>query len=127
MIMKMRTILKASICIFLLLVCSLSGYAQDNKLSGTWNYKAPNAPYGYDTGTIKFKQVEGKLVAEMNINGSVINVDKIEKKGDAFVCNLSVDYNSVKVSFKPGKEKMTAIASLDDGTELNVEMTQQKD
>lgn len=125
--MEMKSRIRASLCLLVLFVCSVAGYAQNKDLSGTWSYRAPNAPYGYDTGTIKFKQVEGKLVAEMNINGSLITVDKIEKKGEAYVCNLSVDYNNVQVSFKPGKDKMTAIASLDDGTELNVEMTPKKE
>ena len=127
MAMRKERNLRMGISILLLFVCSLVGYAQENTLSGTWDYKAPSAPYGYETGTIQFKNAEGKLTAIININGSVINVDKLEKKGDVYVCAFSVENNTVKVSFKPEGEKMSAIAMLEDSTDIKVEMTPKKE
>jgi len=70
------------------------------KLSGNWNYSLPDAPYNYQSGTLEFKDSDGKQSAVVKIGSRTININEIKKNGDNFTCNLYVDGADVDVSLK---------------------------
>jgi len=85
-----------------MILCA-SLYAQnDTKKSiiGDWSYSAPSAPYGYDNGTMSIKQTDGKLVGEVNIQGSIIKINEIKEDGGTYTCTVYVDGYPLDVKLK---------------------------
>lgn len=93
--------------------------ANSDKLKGAWSYSLPDAPYGYQDGTIEFKETEGKLTGIARVGASSYTIKEIKKEGDTYHCSLSVDGNDVKVSIKPDKEELTGTV-ITDGWEMPV-------
>lgn len=114
--MEKKNLFRTAVCALVLLVCSMSGYAKGESLSGVWNYTASDAPYGYESGLIEFKQVDGQLKAVLTINGSVVATDKVVKQGDVHIYNTNLEYVDVKVVFKQADGKLTATAEADGQT-----------
>ncbi len=103
-------VMKAWATLFCLFIF-LTAYAAENetnpdKLNGVWEYSLPDAPYGYQEGTLEFLQKDGKQAGVAKIEGSTYNINEIKKEGDFYTCNLYVDGNDVKVKIKSGKDKM---------------------
>lgn len=117
--------------IFTLLVCMVlcvSAYAQTktvSKLKGIWNYSLPDAPYGYQEGTIEFKDSGEKQTAVVKIQSRSIAINEIKKDGDKYTCSLFVDGSDVDVSFKPGDNKITGTVTAD-GWEMPITLTPKK-
>lgn len=125
----MKTQLAKVITLFVCLtLCLSSVYAQkkaDGKLKGTWNYALPDAPYGYQEGSIEFKEADGKQTAVVKIGSQTINIKEIKKAGDEYKCSLFVDGADVDVTFKPGTDKITGMVSTD-GWEMPLTLTPKK-
>ncbi|MDR0750890.1 MAG: hypothetical protein LBF62_15145 [Tannerellaceae bacterium] len=120
----MKTQLAKTAAILGFLFITMAAYAgtmdaNNDKLKGNWSYSLPDAPYGYQDGSIEFKETDGKLTAVARIGTSSYTIKEIKKEGDTYHCNLSVDGSDVKVSIKPDKEELrgTVIA---DGWEMPV-------
>jgi len=116
-----------SLLIICCLFCGLTAFAQNSTnnnttLKGTWSYSVPDAPYGYEKGTIEFKQVEGKLTATLkNVNGSY-NLRDIKKDNQQYTSTFYVDGNEVKASFTPQTDKITGIVKVE-GYDLPITLT----
>lgn len=113
--MKKKSLMKMMVCACLLMLCSITAFAQENALSGEWTFKAPDAPYGYEAGTVKFKKdANGKLCADLQINDATITIERIEKKGDKYVCSpINLEGSEVNISFIPKDGKLKATAQVD--------------
>lgn len=110
---NMMRVLSMLVCMLL----SASLYAQDaSKLIGSWSYSAPDAPYGYQEGGLHFKQVNGKLSAELKIQSSVIRIEEIKQDGNRYLCNLYVDGNPVSLEIVQNKNLLEGKADAGEGT-----------
>jgi hypothetical protein len=120
----MKTQIAKAAAIFGFLFVTMAVYAgtmdsNSDKLKGNWTYSLPDAPYGYQDGSIEFKEVDGKLTAVAHIGTSSYTIKEIKKEGDTFHCSLFVDGNDVKVSIKPEKEELTGTVTAE-GWEMPV-------
>lgn len=120
----MKTQITKVFAIFSFLLFTMAVYAgtmnsNSNKLKGNWSYSLPDAPYGYQDGSIEFKETDGKLTAVVKIGNSTHTINEIKKDGDTYRCSLYVDGSDVKVAIKPDKEELkgTVVA---DGWEMPV-------
>ncbi|MDR1201156.1 MAG: hypothetical protein LBL58_05925 [Tannerellaceae bacterium] len=114
----MKTQITKVVAIFSFLFFTMAVYAgtmgaNSDKLKGNWSYSLPDAPYGYQDGSIEFKEVDGKLTAVARVGTSSYTIKEIKKDGDTFHCGLLVDGNEVKVSIKADKEELTGTVTAD--------------
>lgn len=96
-----------------------------NELKGNWTYSAPDAPYGYQNGTIEFKNTDGKLSATVKINDSSYTIKAFDKKENQYTCSLYVDGNDVDITFIPATNKITGTAVVS-SWEIPITLTPQK-
>ena len=72
--------------VFTTLLCMmmcLSLYAQEFTLGmvvGSWNFSAPDAPYGYQKGTCQIKKTGENLSAVFTISDTEMTVKEIKKE-----------------------------------------------
>lgn len=95
-----------------LCIC-LAVQAQTKKTTivNTWEYAAPNAPYGYQNGTILVKEKEGKLSGEVKIQQSTVVIQEIKKEKDQYSCSFYIDGQAVDLSFKQkGANQLEGVA-----------------
>ena len=91
--------------VFTTLLCMmmcLSLYAQEFTLGmvvGSWNFSAPDAPYGYQKGTCQIKKTGENLSAVFTINDTEMTVKEIKKESDTYKCNFYVDGTYVSLTF----------------------------
>jgi hypothetical protein len=120
----MKTQLTKATAIFSFLLLTMAVYAgamdaNSDKLKGNWSYSLPDAPYGYQDGSIEFKETDGKLTAVARVGTASYTIKEIKKEGDTYHCSLLVDGSEVKVSIKPDKEELTGTV-IADGWEMPV-------
>lgn len=109
------------ICALLCTLLTVAVHAQDkgkdnSKLLGAWAYTAPDAPYGYQDGTVHFKQSEGKLSAELKANHSTVAIKEVVKKGEVYSCDLYVDGSPVSLSFQHKGDALEGTANTEVGS-----------
>ena len=104
--------------VFTTLLCMmmcLSLYAQEFTLGmvvGSWNFSAPDAPYGYQKGTCQIKKTGENLSAVFTISDTEMTVKEIKKESDTYKCNFYVDGTYVSLTFiQEGKNKLTGKAN----------------
>lgn len=120
--MKMNV--KKVLCTLCCLIMCATMYAQDKacKLSGSWSFSAPDAPYGYQAGTFKFDEKDGKLTAVVDINGSAFTISEIKKGTEAYTCSFDVDGSFVSLSIKQKDTKLEGVAEAE-GTVIPLKFT----
>lgn len=100
------------LCTLMCMLLSVSLYAQDaGKLIGSWTYSALDAPYGYQEGSIDFKLTDGKLSAELKIQGSVIRVEDIKQDKNRYLFDLYVDGSPVSMEIIQKKNLLEGTAN----------------
>lgn len=108
---NVRGVLSALFCFLFCIAVSAQEREKDvSKIVGKWSYSAPDAPYGYQSGSLEFKNEKGKLTAKINIQGSVIEVKEIKAHGDAYISSFYVDGNSVDLSINQKNSKLEGMA-----------------
>lgn len=78
---------------------------------GEWKYESPNAPYGYEEGSIIISEKEGKLAGEIKFaDGYKVPLKNVSYKEGVFKCSITIDYNdiAIKATFEGNKMKGTA-------------------
>ena len=123
----MNTLIK-NLLLVCFLLCGLTVYAQNNTstLKGNWTYAVPDAPYGYEKGTIEFKQVENVLSATLKNSNGTFNIRDIKKDNQQFVSTFYVDGSEVKISLTPQTDKITGIVKVE-GYDLPITLTPVKE
>ena len=126
----MKTQVMKATFIICCILFSTATYAQTNKnaqneLKGSWSYSAPDAPYGYQNGTIEFKNTDGKLTGIVKINDSTYAINTFNKKENQYACSLYVDGNDVNITFIPDANKITGVAVVS-SWEIPITLTPQK-
>lgn len=111
----------AVLCCMLFCLTAYAGTTETNndKLKGSWTYSLPDAPYGYQDGSIEFKETDGKLTGVAKIGDSTYNINEVKKEGDSYNCSLYVDGSDIKVSIKPDKDGLSGTV-IADGWEMPV-------
>ncbi len=110
----MKTTLNKILCTLLCTLFTMAVYAQDKSgIVGEWNYTAEGAPYGYDTGVMNIKSDNGKLTAEVVMNGQTVKINEIRKDGEAYKCTVYVDGYPVSVVLRQKGDGMEGTSEVD--------------
>ena len=126
----MNTLTK-NLLLLCFLFCGLTAFAQNNAnnnttLKGVWSYAVPDAPYGYEKGTIEFKQVENILSATLKNTNGTYNLREIKKDNQQYTSTFYVDGSEVKVTFTPQTDKITGIVRAE-GYDMPITLTPVKE
>ncbi len=99
--------MKRLLLTFCSLFLCLALYAQNKDIAKLWDYTAPEAPYGYQEGTILIKEKDGKLNGEIRIQQSTIAIKEIKKVENAYVWSFYVEGQPVDIKLTPkGKNQL---------------------
>jgi hypothetical protein len=120
-----------SLFLFCCLICCLTANAQNSTnsntpLKGTWSYAVPDAPYGYEKGTIEFKQVDDKLTATLKNANGTYSIRDIKKDNQQYTSTFYVDGSEVRISFTPQTDKITGVVKVE-GYDLPITLTPVKE
>ncbi|MGQ9621284.1 MAG: hypothetical protein ACUVTX_09925, partial [Bacteroidales bacterium] len=110
-----------SIALFIIMV-AYSGNAQNQKPKyepvGKWQFEAPYAPEGYNTGIMEFIKAEGQYQAFISFTGSdyKIPLENVIVRNDSLLVRLYVEGSDVPIKLKMIEEsKITGVALSPDG------------
>lgn len=101
----MKSLLKSAILIafvFAVMAGSASIEAAGSKITGTWDYSAPYAPYEYSEGLISIEDNAGELEGKVSIDGYDMKLNKVKYEEDVLSFSLYVEgeYVSVNLTIK---------------------------
>ena len=95
---------------------------------GKWEFEAPTAPSGYNSGVIEVTGVEPKLLAVISFTGNdnKIPADQILREKDTVRISLNLDGTDIRIKMKfEEKDKMSGVATTYDG-EIPLVLTRSK-
>jgi len=119
-------LIKGFLTCFCLAFC-MTVFAQNaTPLQGLWAYSLPDAPDGYQKGTIEFKQVDDKLTATVKMANGSLTIREIKKDGQKYTCSLYVDGANTTITFEPKTNLITGIVKVD-GWEMPITLTPSKE
>ncbi len=115
----MKKVISLALLFFLV---AISGFSQTQKakyeIAGTWQFEAPYAPEGYNSGSMEFVKSESKYQAFISFTGSdyKIPLENIIIKNDSIFVRLYVEGTDVPIRLKMFEEsKIAGTASSPDG------------
>jgi len=125
-----KQLMKGFFTLCCLMFC-MTAFAQnsptnDTPLKGKWAYLLPDAPDGYEKGTLEFKQVEDKLTATVITPNGTFTVREIKKVEQQYTCTLYVDGANVSINFEPKEDAITGLVKVD-GWEMPMTLTPVKE
>ncbi|HCI56049.1 MAG TPA: hypothetical protein PLN06_04110 [Bacteroidales bacterium] len=116
--------------LFVLIAFSLT--AQNQKLkynpTGIWKFDAPDAPYGYTSGSMEFRLSDGKYTGSASFTGSdyKIPIQILKAANDSISVGMYVEGADVRINLRMENEtKMTGRAWTPDGL-INVTAIKEK-
>ncbi len=119
-------LIKVFLTCFCLAFC-MTVFAQNAApLKGLWAYSLPDAPDGYQKGTIEFKQVDDKLTATAKMANGTLTIREIKKDGQKYTCSLYVEGSNATITFEPKTNLITGIVKVD-GWEMPITLTPSKE
>lgn len=127
----MKTSLKLLMCLLITAICCNGVYAQkaekaEGKLNGTWSYSAPDAPSGYEKGTVRFEKKDKRQTATATILGTEYALAEIKKnEAGKYATSLELDGYHVDITLDEGKETLTGLA-VAGGMNIPVTLTKEK-
>lgn len=97
---------------------ALQAQSKNDNIVNSWEYNAPDAPYGYQDGLIVIKEVDGKLTGEVKIQQSTVTIKEIKKENDKYTCSLYIDGQGVDVSMKPKSKSVLEGMAMTGGMDI---------
>ena len=85
-------------------------------LTGSWTYRAPNAPWEYSNGKIVFGESNGKPTARIIVGGAEVPASSVAvTNGTSFSFSVPIEFESVGVTGSIEGDKITGNASSSQG------------
>jgi uncharacterized protein (TIGR03066 family) len=124
----MKTLLSITVLVFAFtFAANASDSSKDikKKIFGTWKVEAPDAPYDYQEGEIKFYKEDGKEKIKISTTYDVIMGKNLKVEGNKVTFEFEVEYElcTAKLEYKDGK--MTGIVETVEGN-IPVTLTKKK-
>ncbi len=119
--MKTILFLLSAVMVYTLPAFSLTAPANPPAaIEGVYDYKAADAPYEYQHGTIELKKTNNQWTANVKVNYQTITAKevKVEKNQVQFKLYLEGDTVLVKLIYKA--DKLTGTASSDEAGVMNI-------
>ena len=82
-------------------------------MEGVYEYKAADAPYEYQKGTIELKKTENKWTAKVTVDYQTFAAQEVKVENSQVQFRISVEGNSVLVKLQHKGDKLTGTASSD--------------
>ena len=99
-----------------LIVCVNGNSPVKESLKGIWEYRVPDAPYEYSTGTFVFGEVDGKPTLTVKFkSGAEVKAKDVRIENDSVIFSVTVEYELVKVTGKLADNRITGKASSSQG------------
>lgn len=113
----------------LVLIASGNSFAENKSkgITGTWHFKAPDAPYEYSEGNIiieKFKDSYKFVIAFDEYNK--LEAYDVEVKGKEISCKINTEGEVIYIKSTVNKDTMESVASYSEGT-VSFTATKKKD
>ncbi len=123
--MKTNTRKWASVLLGLFACMLLSAQSKNAALLGSWRMSLPDAPYGYQEGTVKIEEKENKLMAISNTASGDITLGelKLSKDGKSYTCDFYAEGASVSMTFKLKEPKKIEGSVFAEGMTMPLYMT----
>lgn len=118
----MKKNIYTSAVVILCLLMSCNGIDKESgvkNLLGIWEYSVPDAPYGYQEGTVTFEKVKGKLSGYLMINDYKTELEDIVVEKDNVTFNLNMEGENISFDLTINKKSFSGIVSYSAG-ELDV-------
>lgn len=96
---------------FIILSCLMTFTLHAESLTGKWNFEAPNAPYGFQNGTVEFKNVDNKTVAMIDFGHLSYEFDVNEDDKNHFSSQIPVMGDEVDVKLDNTNGKMKTVVN----------------
>lgn len=84
----------------LLFCITLQAQGKNDAIINTWEYKAPDAPYGYQEGRFVIKEADGKLTGEIKNQQGTITIKDIQKADGKYTCSFYAEGQAIDVTMK---------------------------
>ena len=107
---------------FIFFSCLLAVAVQANDLVGKWNFEAPDAPIGFQNGTVEFKKIDNKPCAEINFGLYSMIVDVKETSTDLYNTQVPILEGNIDVTLDNTEGEMKTIVNAM-GMEIDVKLT----
>lgn len=86
------------------------------EVKGEWKFNSPNAPYGYDTGSIVISEKEGALAGEIKFaDGTKVELKDVKFEENVLKFGINVDYNFIPIKATIEGTKMKGTANTPEG------------
>ncbi len=111
-----KLIILSLLSIFVLGASQTITAKNDKNILGEWKFNCPDAPYGYNKGTIIVSEKDGALAGEVKFaDGYKMALKKVKFEENVFSCSLYVDYENVEIKGKVEGKKMKGDAGTSQG------------
>lgn len=85
-------------------------------VKGEWKFNSPNAPYGYDKGSIVISEKEGALAGEIKFaDGTKVELKDVKFEENILKFGINVEYNYIPIKATIDGKKMKGAANTPDG------------
>lgn len=102
--------------IFITTVFHTAAAPANKDVLGEWKFESPNAPYGYNKGSILISEREGILAGEIKFaDGTKIETKDLKFEENVLKFNISVEYNNIPIKATVEGNKMKGTASTPEG------------
>lgn len=81
-------------------------------LKGRWNFEAPEAPYGFQSGTVEFKDVDNKTVAMIDFGYISYEFDVKETTKDQYATKVPIMGDELLVTLDNRNGEMKTMVSI---------------
>lgn len=85
---------------------------QAEPLKGKWNFDAPEAPYGFQNGTVEFKDVDNRTVAMIDFGHLSYEFDVKETGKDCYASKVPIMGDELNVTLDNTNGDMKTIVSI---------------
>ena len=100
--------------------------SEKESMKGSWEYKAPSAPYEYNAGKIIIGETDGTPTVTVKFRyGSEVKGQNVKIEGNSLSFSVQIEYNNVKVEAKLADGKITGKADTPEGM-MNLTAERQK-
>ena len=104
------------LAIFATTVFQITATPVNDDLLGEWKFESPNAPYGYNKGSIIILEKEGLLAGEIKFaDGTKVELKDVKFEENVLKFNISVEYNNIPIKATIEGKKMKGTAGTPEG------------
>jgi len=91
-------------------------FVKVKKILGEWEYSVPDAPYGYQNGTLVLSKVDGVLAGEMVMEGQGTPLEEVVFEKNVLKAKMYVQGETVRFNLNFTKKSFEGVVSYTQGT-----------